>query len=150
MDFKEFLLTEDACISDVKKTLKKLPKLHRDLFKGYKYVFEPNNTLKGDNEHIGCIDEKKKTITIAAPWNYGREWTLLHELGHQVWKYLLTDEEKKRWREIVKKTKEKQNQGAEELFCMGYASAYAKRKVTIHTHSEWDKFIKKIRTKMPS
>jgi hypothetical protein len=144
MDFKEFMLSEDVCMSDVNKTLKKVPKKHRNLVRGFKYCFQPGNTLKGDNKHIGFIDEKKKTITIASPWNYGRGYTLLHELGHAVWKHILDNKKKKEWKRIVKNTKKKQRQGAEELFCMAYANTYAERKIQIHSHDSWDKFIKSI------
>lgn len=142
MNFKEFLIESDQ--TDVKKTLGKLPRKHRDLFNGYKFVFQGGNGLKGDPEHVGFIDEKKKIVTIAAPYNYGREFTILHEVGHAVWKYFVDEEMKKQWSEIVKRTKNKQNQGIEELFCMAYANTYAKNKIVIHDHPEWDKFIKNL------
>ena len=144
MDFKHFLIAESAAMTDVNQTLGKIPKKHRALFKGYKYVFEPNHTLNGDDDHIGFVDEENKTIKICAPWNYGREYTLLHEIAHGVWKYEVTKKEKKEWKKIVKNTKDKQNQGAEELFAMAYANAYAHRKIQIHTHPKWEKFITKI------
>ena len=129
-------------MSDVRKTLRKVPKKHSALIKGYKFIFQPDNSLKNDSDHIGYIDEEKKTITLAAPYNYGREFTLLHELGHCVWKYIVSEKHRKKWMEIVEKTKNKQNQGAEELFSMGYASTYAKNKISIHDHPEWEKFIR--------
>lgn len=130
--------------TDVKKTLKKIPKKHFELIKKYKIHFEPNNTLKGDAKHIGFIDEKNKKIKIAAPWNYSREFTLLHEVAHAVWKYMLDRNDKKEWKKIVKNTKNKQNQNDEELFCMAYANYYAKHKVEIHNHETWNEFIKNI------
>lgn len=144
MNFKIYLENTEKHHIDVKSTLKKLPKQQRDLIKGYKIEFQPNNTLKGDSGHIGFIDEEKKKITIAAPWNYGREFTLLHEIGHAVWKYLLKNEDKKNWNKIVKNTKNKQKQNSEELFCMAYANYYAKHKVEIHNHDKWNEFIRNI------
>jgi hypothetical protein len=142
MNFTQFLIESD--LNDVKNTLAKVPKKHAALLKGYKFIFEKGNSLKGDSEHIGCIDEKKKTVTIAAPWNYGREFTLLHELAHAVWKYFVSEEKRKEWMQIIKKTKNKQNQGGEELFSMSYACTYAKHKIEIHNHPEWEKFIKNL------
>jgi hypothetical protein len=66
----------------------------------------------------------------------------LHEIAHRVWEHILTPEMKKEWEGIVKQTDKKQNQGAEELFCMAYANQYCKNKVVIHDHPEWEKFIK--------
>jgi hypothetical protein len=142
MNFKSFLI--ESYMSDVRKTLGKLPKKHSALLKGYKFKFEDGNELKGDGEHIGFIDEDKKLVTIASPWNYGREFTLLHEIGHAVWKYFVNDKLRKKWTSIVEKTKHKQSQGAEELFSMAYASAYVKNKIEIHCHPEWESFIKNL------
>ena len=130
---------------DLKKTLGKIPELHRKMASRYKFVFQPENELKGDKEHIGIIDNEKKTITVAAPWNYGREYTVLHEIGHLVWNGLLDREGQKEWERIVKQTRDRQKgQNAEELFCMAYANAYANHQVVVHTHDEWEKFIKKL------
>lgn len=144
MDFKTFLEQNETYMQDVHKTLRKLPKTHRKLIRGYKFEFQPTNTLKGDNDHIGYVDEAKKKIVVASPWNYGREYTLLHEIGHTVWKYLVDDKSKKKWKSIVEKTKNRQNQGSEELFCMAYANYYSKNKIEIHTHKTWDDFIKNL------
>jgi hypothetical protein len=129
---------------DVNKTLRKLPKDHFDLIKKYKIQFEPNNTLKGDSDHIGFIDEEKKKIKVAAPWRYGREFTLLHEIAHAVWKYKVSEEKKKEWSKIIKNTKNKQKQNNEELFCMAYANYYSRHKVEIHNHEKWNNFIKSL------
>jgi hypothetical protein len=142
MNFKDFLT--ESYISDVKKTLGKIPKKHASLLRGYKFKFEGGNELKGDKDHIGFIDEEKKLVTIAAPYNYGREFTLLHEIGHAVWKYFVSKELRKQWMSIVEKTKHKQSQGAEELFAMAYANTYAKNKIEIHNHPEWESFIRNI------
>ena len=144
MNFKLFLEGVENHTKDVKKTLRKIPKKHYDLIKKYKIEFQPNNTLKGDSDHIGFIDEEKNKIKIAAPWNYGREFTLLHEIAHAVWKYKVSKEKKEEWEKIVKQTKNKQNQNDEELFCMAYANYYAKHKVEIHNHENWNKFIKSL------
>jgi len=143
MNFKEFLEQADSHEKDVKKSLAKLPKKHAGLVKGYKFKFISANTLK-DGENIGFIDEEKKTITIAAPWNYGREFTFLHEVGHAVWKYLVDAKQKKEWVGIVKNTKNKQDQNTEELWCMSYANHFANHKDVIHNHKTWDDFVKKI------
>jgi hypothetical protein len=47
------------------------------------------------------------------------------------------------WKKIVAGTKNKMNQDAEELFCMAYANHFAKNKIVIHTHPEWESFIQK-------
>lgn len=147
MNFKNFLTESEKGknLEDVNKTLKKLPKKYRDLFKGFKFKFEADNTLNGDNKHVGLIDTEKKTITIAAPWNYGREFTLLHEIGHLVWGRFLEDDLKKKWNTIVKNTKNKMNDGFEELFCMAFANSLAKNKIGIHSHPKWEKFIKELK-----
>lgn len=141
MNFRDFFTEANNNEQDVRKTLKKLPKSHRKLIDRFRYKFQPDNTLKGDKEHIGIIDPDTKTITIAAPWNYGREYALLHELGHLLWAGA-EKELRDKWSAIVKKTKHKQKQGAEELFCMAYANTYANNKIVIHDHPDWEKFIK--------
>lgn len=125
---------------NVQQLLKKLPAGHRNLLKGYKFKYQGGNTLKGDDGHIGVIYQDK--ITVAAPWNYGREFTTLHEIAHLVWEYKMTPKLKNEWKEIVSKTKNKQKQIPEELFCMAYACHYAKHKIKIHDHPEWHEFIK--------
>ena len=145
MEFKAFIILTESYDKDLKETLGKIPALHRKLASRYKFVFQPGNELKGDGEHIGLIDDKNKTITVAAPWNYGREYTVLHEIGHLIWNGLLNNDKHQEWTSIVKKTKNKQGgQDSEELFCMAYANTYAHHKVLIHTHDEWEKFIKRL------
>lgn len=128
---------------DVQKTLSKLPPSHYDLVKGFKWKFQGGNTLHGDEEHVGYMDDQEKEIAVAAPWNYGREFTVLHEVAHQVWE-LIPDQLKQQWEQIVANTKEKQSQSPEELFCMAYANHYAKNKIVIHDHPEWHQFIKNL------
>ena len=87
----------------LKKTLGKLPKVHRELIKSYKIKFTPKITLKNDPKHIGSIDDKE--IIVAAPWNYGREFTILHEIGHLVWGELLDKDLKTKWEKKLKTSK---------------------------------------------
>jgi hypothetical protein len=145
--FKQYLIdSEKSYQTEIKQTLKKLPKRHAALLKGYKFKFQGTNTLKGDNDHVGIINQEKETVTIASPWNYGREYTLLHEIGHFVYQTLLSGEAKKKWARIVKNTKMKKEdrQVPEELFCMAYANHYAKHKHVMFSHPSWEKFIAKL------
>jgi hypothetical protein len=131
--------------ADVRKTIAKLPKRHQALVKGYHISFEGGNTMKGDGEHIGLVqDSPRKSIVVAAPWNYGREYALLHEVAHLVWATFMNEQMKQHWQELVNHTKDKQHQNAEELFCMAYANHYANNKIVIHTHPEWEQFIAKL------
>jgi hypothetical protein len=129
---------------DIEKTLSKLPPSHAALVKGYRWKFHSGNTLNGDEEHVGYIDDNDKEIAVAGPWNYGREFTVLHEVGHKVWETFVTPQMKQQWLHIVAKTKNRQDQEPEELFCMAYANAYAKNKIVIHSHPTWEHFIKGI------
>ena len=131
-------------VDDINRMLNKLPKHHKKLVNGFKWKFHAGNTLKGDDEHVGYMDDEEQEIAIAAPWNYGREFTILHEIAHRVWESIVPDEMKEEWGKIVKGTKDKQPQGKEELFCMAYANHYAKNKISVHDHPEWDTFIKGI------
>lgn len=143
MQFRQFLI-ESENQTDVRHTLAKLPARHRSLVKPYRFVFQANNTINGDKEHVGIIDEKLRKITIAAPWNYGREYAMLHEIGHLIWKYRMDKDHMAQWSKIVKSTKNKQKQPDEELFSMAYANTYAKNKIEIHNHPQWERFIKKL------
>lgn len=142
MEFKAFLESEEK--KNIESMLKKIPKPHRCLIKGFKYKFQSGNTMKGDDENIGSCDCHKKEIVVAAPWNYGREFTILHEVGHMVWE-TLKPKQQKAWEKVVKGTKGKhQHQKIEELFCMAYANTYANHKDKIHDHPEWEQFIKSL------
>ena len=141
MNFRQFLESKNP---DLETTLKKLPEKVRSLLKGYEFKFTPDNALKNDKEHIGVVDKDKKIITIAAPWNYGREMALLHEIGHLVWESLITNDQKKEWSKIVKNTKDKQKQADEELFSMAFANHFVHMKIEIHSHNTWEGFIKRI------
>ena len=154
MNFNQFLFEAEEEEKNIQAMLKKLPKKHAALMKGFKFKYVPGNTLKGDNAHIGLI--KGKTVTVAGPWNYGREFTTLHEVAHMVFEKLVTPQIKKKWEALLKETKPKHikelkskgmktdalDQGAEELFCMAYAATYAKHPTVIYHCSEWVDFIK--------
>jgi hypothetical protein len=153
MEFKTFLESEEQ--KDVEKLISSLPKKHRDLLNGYKFKYTSGNTLDGDNDHIGYIF--KNRIVVAAPWNYSRAFTTLHEIAHLVWEYIMTKDLKKKWEELVKKTKQAQidkfphkeqkhalQQNAEEIFCMSYAAAYCTHSPVIWVNEDWINFVKKI------
>jgi hypothetical protein len=144
VQFRHFITESEKGEADVKKTLAKLPDSHRKLAEPFKIKFEAGNTLKGDAGHVGCIDDEKMTITVAAPWSYGREYTFLHEIGHLIWKHFMDEKRQKEWAGIVKRTKEKAKDNNEELFCMAYASFYANKPVSIHDHPHWDDFIRRL------
>ena len=129
---------------DIERTLNKIPQLHRSLIDDYVFKFHGGNTLNGDDEHVGYVDPSRKEIAVAAPYNYSREMTFLHEVGHRVWDTLVTPEQKAKWKKIINNTKNKQNQSAEELFCMAYAATYSKNPPTIHDHDEWKNFIREL------
>lgn len=142
--FKEFMKNDmEEEKGDISKTLNKIPPAHAALVKGYHWKFHPGNTLNGDDEHIGYIDDKDKVIAVAAPYNYGREFTVLHEIAHKVWD-TLSPNLKNQWKHICANTKNKQNQDFVELFCQAYANTYVKNKIVIHNHPEWDRFIKSL------
>jgi len=136
--FKEFLESEEK--DDVSELVSQLPKKHKELLNNFKFTYTPKNTLKGDNKHIGYIYKKK--IVVAAPWNYSRKFTTLHEVAHLVWEHLVKPKDKKQWSKIVKRTKNRQKQNDEELFCMAYACFYSGGHCPrIHDHEEWNEFI---------
>jgi hypothetical protein len=142
--FKKFIKEEDG--NDIEKSLHKIPKTHRNLVHGYKIIFEPNHTLRGDDGHVGMITNNPKQIRLASPFNYGREFALLHEVGHLVWAaYVKGTALEQEWNQIAANTKDKKkDENAEELFCHAYADTYAKNKIVIHHHPEWEAFINKL------
>lgn len=141
--FKQFL--SESIESDTKEIIAKLPKCCKYLLKDYKFKFQGGNTLKGDSDHIGENDLDKKKITIAAPWEYARSFTVLHEIGHLFWKKYIEGSEQKKdeWHKLVKQNKNKLKQNDEELFCHAFANHFAKHKVITHEHPGWEKFIEK-------
>jgi len=151
LDFKSFLAeSHKKFLSDIQKTIIKIPARHRALIKDYTFEKQDGNTLKGDNGHVGIIDEKKKKITVAAPWNYGREFTILHEFAHAVWKYLVGRKLRQEWSIEIKKAKKNKDakkdldQNDEEIFCMIYAQFYSNNKMVKFDHPELLKFIEKL------
>jgi len=146
MRFKQYVSAEEK--KDIRRTLEKIPDSHAKLVKGYEVSFQPSGSLKGDRGHVGFIDEENKRITIASPWNYGREYTFLHEIGHAVWKYVLDKEGKKKWGKILAtvrtKNKKDLSQNDEEVFCMCYAQHYANNKLCKYDHKELDDFVSSI------
>ncbi len=150
MKFKEFVNKSEAL--DIKNTLSKIPKKHFLSIKDYKVSFESGEVLKGDSKHIGFIDEKNKKIKIASPWYYSKEFTLLHEIAHSVWKNL-DKKQKQKWKEIVKvfsnkdvnkEAKKSLNQNDEEIFCMCYANFYSKHKLLTYDEKTCKDFIKNL------
>lgn len=144
--FKQFLENEDE---DAHKSLGKLPKAHQKLAHGFKLTFEPSHTLKGDDGHIGeiILDPKHKQIRVCSPWNYGRSFAFLHEIGHLVWaNYVKGKPLEKEWNKLCEKVKDKKkDEPPEELFCHCYANNYVKFPLVIHDHPEWNKFIKNLK-----
>lgn len=153
-DFKLFLeakiIDEEG---DVQKTLKKLPKSHRDLVAGYRISFIGKNTLS-DGQSVGSNHLKNKKMVIASPWNFGREFALLHEIGHLVWEKL-PEPTKHQWKQLVQKNSSKQiqqnpqakdslKQNPEEIFCHCYANFYSKHKNVTYNNLQWMKFIKNL------
>jgi hypothetical protein len=132
--FEQKLSEEDK---NIKETLKRLPKSHRALIEGYKFHLQDGNTLKDDDEHVGFLDDDKKTIGIAGPWNYGREFTFLHEIAHKVWENILDANLKNAWKKI-------ESSEPEEHFCMAYANFYTKNPIVKYDKPTWKKFIKEL------
>lgn len=132
--------------ADVHKTLDRIPGAHRRLVQGYTISFQGGNTLQGDGEHVGVIQTHPEPhITIAAPWRYSRELTVLHEVGHLVWAQLPQDK-KREWEDLVRSTpmKDGTRQPAEELFSMAYGAAYSKHPPVTYYKREWVRFIRSV------
>lgn len=144
--FKKFILEMDEREKDVLDTLSKLPKKYRNLVKGFKFKWEAGHTLKDYPGHVGLIDPKTKTITIAASFNYSRNFIFLHELAHIVYNVYCTKKWKDLWAKTVVKHKDRQKQNDEELFCHNFASYFANHQIVTHDHPAWvdymDKFVK--------
>lgn len=154
-NFKDFLIeTEEK--ENVQATIKKLPKGHQKLLKGYKFKFTGGNTLKGDSGHVGLIHKDK--ITVAAPWNYGREMVFIHEIAHLIWEFKMTPQLRQAWKSLFNRTKSAHkkalkklgqntspvDQNAEEIFCMSYGAFYCKNTPMVFHCKEWMDFIKKL------
>lgn len=150
MNFKKYLKTsEKEEEKNLTKTLSKLPDHHKKLIDGYNIKNVNKTTLDGENVGLLC----KNNITISNSWNYGKEFILLHEIGHVVWEKLLSKKDKKIWKNLITTTKKEQkeknknnkslNQNYEELFCMSYATKYAKHPSVVFYNEKWLKFIEK-------
>lgn len=127
---------------NLKTTIDKLPKSHRMLLKNFSVTMTCKNTLKGDDEHIGYIS--KFDIKVAAPWNYGREFTFLHEVAHLVWEKLITPSQKDEWKKLCKLYNQKPKMNCEEVFCMAYASYFANHQIATYMNPKWDNFFEKL------
>jgi len=140
LNFKYFI-NEDK--SDIENTISLLPKKHAELLKDVKIKYTCGNTLDFDKKHVGQIQNKK--MIVSAPWNYSRQFTTLHEIAHLVWCQILSDNQRKEWENVVKKSNVKtKEKNIEELFCMAYANYYSKNKLVIYSNKNWEKFVKKI------
>lgn len=140
--FKYFFEQTAEQEENIKKTLNKLPKKHSGLIKGYKIKWQCDNVLDGDDEHVGIINPNDRTITVAAPYSFGREFTFLHEIGHLVFNKFCSTKWKEKWAKIVKKNPNRQKQNDEELWCMCYANHFVKHKIVVHTHPAWEAYMK--------
>lgn len=146
--FKKYV-TENEDVAD---TIAKLPKHHQALVKGYKFLFEPGNTLHGDDGHVGEIsNHPKKIIRISGPYRFSREHVVLHEIAHLVYEFYVKGTPlEKEWEGIVKNTKhKKEDEPPEENFCHAYASRYTKFKLTVFDHKDWYDFIDRLPKKFP-
>lgn len=141
--FFEQTQEQDANIKD---TLKKLPKSHRRLISQYKIKWHCDNTLNGDDEHIGLLNPNNKTINIAGGWRFPRQWVFLHETGHKVFERFVLPNEKllAAWKNLVKNTKDKPKQSDEELFCNTYSCYYSDNKIEKFNLSKLINFIKNL------
>lgn len=147
MSFKQFFQDDaDEEKRDIAKLLAKIPKQHAALVDGFRWRFQAGNTLHGDDQHVGYMDPHDKTICVAAPWHYARDFTVLHEIAHRVWEHYVAPQPQlvQQWKQIVANTKNRQDQPAEELFSMAYAATYAKNPPAIHLHRTWVAFIKNL------
>jgi hypothetical protein len=142
INFKTFmeLCEQEEEDKDILRTLGNIPRSHAGLVKGYTFKFQGGNTLKGDDDHIGYVQEDPKEIVVAAPWRHSREHVLLHELAHRVWEKLPANL-KNKWSFILNKTNKKIPESAEEMFCHVYANFYSNNKVIRYSDDGWNAFI---------
>jgi len=140
--FREYMeQLKDSDEQDIAKTLERLPPAHRDLLRNCKLRLQGGNTLSGDQDNIGYWDRKNDRICVAAPWHYGREFTFLHEIGHQVWENL-PQRIQAAWVKAVRS--EDQIRSPEETFCMVYANVYAKHKLQTFAMPHLERFVKRL------
>jgi hypothetical protein len=140
--FIQFVEQKSEEEKNLQATIEKLPERHKKLLKNFTIELTCKNTLNGDKEHIGIIN--KFSIKVAAPWNYGREFTFLHEAAHLIWEKIINNSQKKKWKRLTKLYKGKPRMNEEELFCMFYASAYANHHVETYNNQKLVSFIKSL------
>ena len=133
---------------DVSKTIAKLPHSHQQLAKQFKVLFEPQNTLQGDDDHVVMVTNKPRPlIKIAAPMYHSREHTLLHEIAHLVYETFVKGTPlEKEWAVIAQNTpmKKQDRDNAEEYFAHAYGTFYSKNRLTKFDIPEWMEFIKRL------
>lgn len=142
-NFRAFLEASDSG-ADFQKSLSRLPKSYRKLVDGWEFKSDPESDLSKYPGKIGLLDPQKRCITIANPWSYPGEFAFLHEIGHLVWEKFVDKSLRREWKGIVKSTKQKVRQNAEELFCSAFANYYCKQRMEIHSHAAWDAFISRL------
>lgn len=140
--FIQFVEQKSEEEKNLQNTIAKLPKKYQKLLKSFNIKLTCKNTLNGDEDHIGVIH--KFDIEVAAPWNYGREFTFLHEIAHLIWEKSITNEQKKEWKNLARLYKGKPKMDEEELFCMFFASNYANHRIETYNNPKLINFIKSI------
>ena len=140
--FIQFVEQKSEEEKNLQATIGKLPKRHKELLRNFTIKLTCKITLNGDKNHIGFIN--KFDIEVAAPWNYGREFTFLHEAGHLIWEKIITNKQKNEWKRLAHLYKGKPKMNLEELFCMHYASAYAKHHIETYNNPKLVNFIKSL------
>jgi len=140
--FIQFVEQKSEEEKNLQKTIAKLPEKYQKLLKNFNIKLTCKNTLNGDKDHIGVIH--KFDIEVAAPWNYGREFTFLHEVAHLIWEKLITEDQKKEWKRLAPLYKNKPKMNEEELFCMFFASVYANHHVKTYSQPKLTAFIKNL------
>lgn len=140
--FIQFVEQKSEEEKNLQKTISKLPDRYQKLLKNFNIKLTCKNTLNNDKNHIGVIH--KYDIEVAAPWNYGREFTFLHEVAHLIWEKLLDSDDKKEWKNLSKFYKNQPKMNNEELFCMFFASTYATHQIETYSQPKLVKFIKNL------
>lgn len=140
--FIQFVEQKSEEEKNLQKTIAKLPEKYQKLLKNFNIKLTCKNTLNSDKNHIGVIH--KFDIEVAAPWNYGREFTFLHEVAHLIWEKLITKNQKKEWKKLAKLYKHKPKMNEEELFCMFFASTYATHQIETYSQPKLVSFIKNL------
>lgn len=140
--FIQFVEQKSEEEKNLQKTIAKLPEKYQKLLKNFNIKLTCKNTLNNDKNHIGVIH--KFDIEVAAPWNYGREFTFLHEVAHLIWEKLIKKNQKKEWKKLARLYKSKPKMNDEELFCMFFASTYANHPVETYNQPKLVSFVKKL------